>query len=70
MRRQSGSGDGTFEGLRDVSIPRVAMALTIQTQLVAMARSHTFPLPQGSICLFVVNTDLAQSGAAPSTPGN
>jgi len=47
---------------------RTALVLTIQTQQVAMTRSHTFTMPQGSIYLFVVNTDLPQVGAVPPTP--
>jgi hypothetical protein len=49
---------------------RTAMVLTIQTQQVAVTRSHTFSLPQGSIYLFVVHTDLPHAGAAPATPEN
>jgi hypothetical protein len=40
----------------------------IATQQVAMARSHTFAMPQSSIHLFVVGTDLPQAGAVPPTP--
>lgn len=47
---------------------RTAMVLTIQTQQVAMTRSHRFTMPQGSIYLFVVNTDLPQAGAVPPAP--
>jgi hypothetical protein len=47
---------------------RQARVLDLQTEFVTLGQVHTFTLPQGSIFLFVTDTELPNTGAAPGTP--
>ncbi len=49
---------------------RQAMTIELQSEPVTMSQVHTFTLPQGSIYLFAMDTELPATGAAPATPAN
>lgn len=49
---------------------RQAMTLDLQSEPATLGQVHTFTLPQGSLFLWVTDTELPAAGAAPPTPQN